>query len=88
MAERELLRIVDGVEKEWPGTRAAVVHRVGVLTVGEIAVVIAVTAPHRQEAFDACEAVIDRLKDSVPIWKKETWADGGTEWVHPGMDSK
>ena len=61
----------------------AIVHRVGVLAVGELAVVIAASAPHRAAAFDACRAAIDRLKESVPIWKKEI-AEDGEEWIGLG----
>jgi len=83
MAERELAKIARDVQAKWPQTCVAVVHRVGVLAVGEIAVVIAVSAPHRKEAFAACEAMIDRLKESVPIWKKEIATDGES-WVGLG----
>ena len=63
----------------------AAVHRVGRLEIGDIAVVVATSAAHRGEAFAASRALIDTLKEVVPIWKKETWADGGEEWVHPGI---
>lgn len=61
--------------------RVAAQHRVGELAVGELAVVVAVAAPHRGEAFSVCEAVIDEIKSSVPIWKYETYVDGDSEWV-------
>ena len=61
----------------------ALVHRLGHLDVGEVSVAVAVACPHRSEAFEACRYAIDRLKEIVPIWKKENWADGTTEWVHP-----
>jgi molybdopterin synthase catalytic subunit len=83
MAERELARIAQGIESEWPGARVAMVHRLGTLAVGEAAVVIAASAPHRAVAFDACRAAIDRLKQSVPIWKKEIFEDGEV-WVGLG----
>jgi MoaE-MoaD fusion protein len=83
MAERKLAEIGAGIAAEWPGTRVAIVHRVGVLAVGELAVVIAVAAPHRAAAFEACRAAIDRLKESVPIWKKEI-AEDGEEWIGLG----
>ena len=60
-------------------------HRVGHLDLGEISVVVAVSCPHRGQAFDACRWLIDTLKEVVPIWKRENWADGTTEWVHPGI---
>ena len=76
MAEKQLARIADEAREKWPGTRVAIAHRVGTLVPGDLAVVIAVSAPHRKEAFRACEYVIDRLKEDVPIWKKETFVDG------------
>ncbi len=83
MAVRELLRLCDEIEAEVPGCRLAVEHRTGSLGIGELAVVIAAAAPHRAEAFTACRAMIDRLKDRVPIWKKEFGEDGAT-WVGLG----
>ena len=83
MAERKLAEIGGQLEKEMPGVRVAIVHRVGKLEVGELAVVIAASAPHRAQAFDACRAAIDRLKESVPIWKKEI-AEDGEEWIGLG----
>ena len=59
----------------------AAVHRVGLLAIGDVAVVCAVSAPHRGQAFDACRLLIDRLKNEVPIWKKQTFTDGTDEWV-------
>jgi molybdopterin synthase catalytic subunit len=61
--------------------RICAVHRVGELGVGDLAVVVAVSAPHRDEAFAACRWLIDTLKAEVPIWKQERYADGGAEWV-------
>jgi len=83
MALREMTRLCDEIEAEVPGTRIAVEHRVGTLQIGDLAVVIAAAAPHRAEAFTACRAMIDRLKDRVPIWKKEI-SDDGTAWVGLG----
>jgi len=83
MAVREMTRLCDEIEAEVAGARLAVEHRVGHLTVGDIAVVIAAAAPHRAEAFTACRAMIDRLKDRVPIWKKEV-GDDGAAWIGLG----
>jgi molybdopterin synthase catalytic subunit len=83
MAERKLAEIGAQLQAEMPGVRIAIVHRVGVLAVGDAAVVIATSAPHRAAAFDACRAAIDRLKESVPIWKKEI-AEDGEEWIGLG----
>lgn len=63
------------------GLRVAAVHRVGALVVGDLAVVVAVAAPHRGEAFAACANLIDRIKHEVPIWKRQHFADGMSEWV-------
>ena len=84
MAEKKLAEIEDEVRRRWPVGDVALVHRLGRLDVEEVSVAAAVSCPHRAEAFDACRYAIDRLKELVPIWKKENWADGGTEWVHPG----
>jgi len=83
MAERVFVELCEEIERELPGVRLAVEHAVGTLAVGDIAVVIAAAAPHRAEAFRACQAMIDRLKERAPIWKKETGPDG-TTWVGMG----
>lgn len=81
MADREIGRIVDEVKKEYGVSDIEVLHRVGWLEVGEVAIAILVSAVHRSEAFSACKAVIDRIKEEVPIWKKEVYADGTSEWT-------
>ena len=83
MATRKLAEIGEQIARELPGVRVAIIHRLGVLAVGELAVVIAVSAPHRAAAFDGCRLAIDRLKESVPIWKKEVASDGES-WVGLG----
>ena len=83
MAEAVLAKICAEVEARWPGARAAVTHRTGHLQVGEVAVAIAVAAPHRAEAFAGCRHMIERLKEDVPIWKREVFTDG-SEWVGIG----
>jgi molybdopterin synthase catalytic subunit len=80
MAESEMARIAEEIEREIEGARVAVVHRVGSLAVGDAAVVCAASAPHRAEAFEACRALIDRIKARVPIWKREHGPDGSA-WV-------
>jgi molybdopterin synthase catalytic subunit len=80
MAKREMALIADEITKEIPGVRLAVLHRVGELSVGDIAVICAASAPHRGEAFRACRALIDRIKERVPIWKREHGPDG-PYWV-------
>jgi len=79
MAERKLRDVAEEAVRRHGATAAAVHHRVGRLEVGEASVVIAVSAPHRAEAFAACREIIDRLKEVVPIWKREVFADGA-EW--------
>ena len=81
MAEDEIARILDSLAREFPAARILLRHRVGELAVGEASVAIAATAPHRQEAFAACRAAIDRIKTTVPIWKKELHPDGSSNWV-------
>ena len=83
MAERAMEAIGREIESRWPGSRAAIVHRVGTLVPGDAAVVIAVSAPHRAAAFEGCRHAIERLKADVPIWKKERFEDG-EEWVGLG----
>ncbi len=83
MAEKKLAEIGAEVAARFSGTRLAIVHRVGTLVPGELAVVIAAAAPHRKEAFLGCEHAIERLKQDVPIWKKEFFEDGEV-WVGLG----
>jgi molybdopterin synthase catalytic subunit len=80
MAEKELERIVREVEAELPPVAIAVVHRLGMLQVGDSSIAIVAASPHRAEAFTACRATIDRIKQTVPIWKKER-GPSGEEWV-------
>jgi molybdopterin synthase catalytic subunit len=80
-AETELRRVAEDIARKFPVIAVAAVHRVGDLTVGDLAVVVAVACPHRAEAFDACRALIDELKASVPIWKHQRFTDGTSEWV-------
>jgi molybdopterin synthase catalytic subunit len=65
----------------------SIIHRLGGLVVGETSVVIAVSAAHRGPAFEAGQWLIDRIKEIVPIWKCEHWADGTNQWIHPGLDA-
>jgi molybdopterin synthase catalytic subunit len=80
MAEREMERVVVEAERRWPGVRARAMHRVGRMEVGEIVVAIAAAAPHREEAFEACRFLIEEIKRSVPIWKKDHFAAGEASW--------
>lgn len=82
MAERKLAEIEAEVRRRWPVGDVALVHRLGRLDVSAVSVAVAVSCPHRAEAFDACRYAIDALKELVPIWKKENAPDGTGEWVH------
>ncbi len=85
MALRKMEALEAECRSRWPVIEAAIVHRVGHLELGDVSVAVAVSTPHRGDSFDACRWLIDTLKEVVPIWKKETWADGSEEWVHPGL---
>jgi molybdopterin synthase catalytic subunit len=80
-AEGELRRVAEKVAADFPVTALAAVHRVGELALGDTAVIVAVACPHRGEAFAASRRLIDDLKNEVPIWKRQEFADGTTEWV-------
>ena len=84
MAEREMLAIAEEARGRWETGAIRVVHRVGRLEVGQASVAIAVAAPHRGEAYEASRYVIEQLKQRVPVWKREGYVDGDTEWV-PGF---
>ncbi len=81
LATARLAELVDELFERWPIARAAILHRTGTLGVGEASVVIAVSSAHRAEAFEACRHAIERLKRDVPIWKKESLAEGEAHWV-------
>ncbi|MFG2076819.1 molybdenum cofactor biosynthesis protein MoaE [Nonomuraea maritima] len=80
----ELRQVAEKVAADFPVTALAAVHRVGDLELGDAAVIVAVAAPHRDEAFKAARRLIDDLKANVPIWKHQVFADGETEWVGAG----
>jgi molybdopterin synthase catalytic subunit len=84
MALKMMNQLAEEVKAKWPVKKMAIVHRKGVLQIGEVAVVVAVSTPHRKEAFEACQYTIDTLKQTVPIWKKEIY-ENGEIWVsaHP-----
>jgi molybdopterin synthase catalytic subunit len=88
MAQKKLAELETEARRRWPVVELALVHRLGDLDLGEVSVAVAVSCPHRHQAFEACQWLIDTLKEVVPIWKKEVWADGSEEWVHPGIDPK
>jgi molybdopterin synthase catalytic subunit len=88
MAEKKMAEIEADTRSRWPVGDIALIHRLGRLDVGEVSVAVAVSCPHRAEAFAACRHAIDRLKELVPIWKRENWADGLTEWVDPTRNAE
>jgi molybdopterin synthase catalytic subunit/GNAT superfamily N-acetyltransferase len=81
MAERQLRDLARQAREKWPIVKLVILHRVGRVGLGQPSVLIAVSTPHRREAFEACEFLIDRLKADVAIWKKEVWEDGSVSWV-------
>jgi molybdopterin synthase catalytic subunit len=88
MAEKKLREIEAALREKWPVGEAALVHRLGRLAVGEVSVAVAVSCPHRAEAFAACQFAVDTLKELVPIWKRENAPDGTGEWVHQSHQPK
>lgn len=86
MAIAALQQLEAEVRRRFTVTEAAISHRYGRLELGEIAVAVAVSSPHRSQAFDAGRWLIDTLKECVPIWKKEHYTDGATEWLHTEVD--
>ena len=86
MAEKMLSQVEAETRASWPVGDIVLVHRLGRLDVGEVAVAVAVSCPHRVEAFEACRYAIDRLKEVVPIWKRDIGPDGQSDWVHPSKE--
>ena len=86
MARKKLAELESVARDRWPVLECTVVHRIGHLAIGEASVAVAVSTAHRQHAFEAARWLIDTIKEVVPIWKRENWADGTSEWVHPGLD--
>ena len=85
MAEAKLAELEAEARRRWPLVACSIVHRLGRVGLSEASVAVAVSSAHREEAFAAGKWLIDTLKESVPIWKKEIGADGEGEWVHPGV---
>ncbi|MFQ3631010.1 molybdopterin converting factor subunit 1 [Roseiflexus sp.] len=88
MAEAVLEQIAAEARTRWNTGAIAIHHRIGRLEIGETAVLVVVAAPHRREAFEAAEWIMDRIKEVAPIWKKEHWADGEAEWVGDEKERK
>ena len=83
MAEKTLDSLAAQARNRWPLVHAEIVHRLGVVPIGEPSVAVVASSPHRADAFSAGQWLIDALKADAPIWKQERYADGGVEWVHP-----
>lgn len=81
MAKKELGQIIGEAKGKWPIHEVFIAHRVGKVTVGETSLVLFVMSSHRREAFEASQYIIDELKKRVPIWKKESYEDGKTDWI-------
>ena len=88
MARAELARLEADARARWPLIGVAMIHRLGRVAVGETSVAVAVSSPHRQAAFEAGQWLIDRLKETVPIWKRDNGPEGNSRWVHPGIESE
>ena len=80
MAEKKMAEIGAEVKEKWEVDRVGILHRVGRLEIGEISVLIAISSAHRKASLESCHYAIDRLKETVPIWKKEVWTDGEA-WI-------
>ena len=80
MAERKLRQVAEEVTARWPITDIAIAHRTGRVEIGETSLLVVVSSPHRHEAFEACQQAVNRIKEVVPIWKKEVW-EGGESWL-------
>jgi len=81
MAEKKMVEIGEEIQDKWGIEDVAMIHRIGALEIGDISILIAVAAPHRKDTFEACSYAIDRVKQVVPVWKKEIWQDGESEWA-------
>ncbi len=86
MAEAVMRELAERARERWQITRVALVHRIGTVPTAEASVVVGVSAPHRDHAFKSCRWLIDTLKTEVPVWKKELYADGRSEWVGPSRN--
>jgi molybdopterin synthase catalytic subunit len=85
MARSQLASLEADARRRWPIIGCTIVHRVGRVEIGEASVAVAVSSPHRGESFEAAQWLLGTLKQVAPIWKQEHWADGTSQWVHPGM---
>lgn len=87
MAEKKLAEIGEEIKNKWPDSKTAIVHRIGRLDITDIAVIIAVSTPHRADSYEASRYAIERIKEIVPIWKKEHW-ENGEKWIGDQLENK
>ncbi|MDA0708663.1 MAG: molybdenum cofactor biosynthesis protein MoaE [bacterium] len=87
MAVKKMKEIGEEIKEKWDVASVGILHRLGRLEIGEISVLIAISSPHRVASLEACHYAIDRLKETVPIWKKEVWTDGGAAWIEGDMSA-
>ncbi|KMK74683.1 molybdenum cofactor biosynthesis protein MoaE [Alkalihalobacillus pseudalcaliphilus] len=87
MAEKKLAQIGSEIQERWQNTKVAITHRIGELQISDVAVVIAVSTPHRNDSYEASRYAIERIKEIVPIWKKEHWEDG-QKWIGDQLEKK
>ena len=83
MAIKKMEQLRDQALSKWPIVECSIVHRIGRVALGEASIAVAVSTPHRVASFEAAQWLVDTLKKQVPVWKREHWADGSQEWVHP-----
>jgi molybdopterin synthase catalytic subunit len=83
MAVSKMESLVALAHEQWPIAKVSIVHRVGVVEIETASIAVAVSSPHRSASFEAASWLLERLKQEVPVWKREIWADGQEEWVHP-----
>ena len=86
MAQAKMAELEAEARRRWPVVGCVIFHRLGRVEVGQASVAVAVSTPHRAAAFAAGQWLIDTLKEVVPIWKRENWTDGSSQWVHPGAN--
>ncbi|MEX0866850.1 MAG: molybdenum cofactor biosynthesis protein MoaE [Pirellulales bacterium] len=86
MTLRQFEKLRQEATRRWPILQCGVIHRIGRVEIGEASIAVAVSSPHRADAFAAASWLMDEIKQQAPIWKRENWADGSSQWVHPGLD--
>ena len=83
LAIKKMTEILEQAKTKWKIEACSIVHRVGTVELGEASIAVAVSSPHRADSFEAGRWLVDTLKTEVPIWKRDYWADGSSEWIHP-----